>query len=753
MVDRSIGSRTPIEGPISPGGNDSISDYRAFLESVIETSAEYSIFALNPAGQIQMWNLGAQQSFGYSKEEAVGMDSRALRPESDRGSEMADRQFVSCLELGRWEGLVPQIRKDRGLFTSRVVMTVIRGPTGIALGFLVVSTDISAEEKIHERQLIDSETSSRNLIRTSSEVLGTVTDLNRLIEELNEYPRGTSSGPPFRRFFLAASAAGDEPAPPHSTPLADLTANPRSDSVHGASHDAPANATPTFRDWPEPNRRLSEVSPDGLVTLDDEGWIVDANPQMEKLTAYSREELVGTRFPEYFTHPEAATIGFEKTRREGLVRNLELTLHSRTGLLRLVSLSATVVRNPDAGGNSYLAALRDITQVKKLEAALRESQNYNRVLVESNIDALMTTDVLGRISDVNGQAELLTGLPREELVGTLFKEHFTDPAIAEEAIRRVVAEGRVSDYELTMQTRHGMVNVSYNAMTFRDTNGHLRGVFASARDITEKRRLREELEQRNVELEKQNQLVREASRLKSEFLANMSHELRTPLNSIIGYSDFLATQKGGRFGPKQREYLQDIRNSGNHLLELINDILDLAKVESGRMDLHPEPFSPKQAIAEVCSVVKRMAEEKHLRLRSSVAPRIATVSLDPLRFKQILYNLVSNAVKFTDPDGQIDVRVKPVDPNWFRLEVADTGIGIAPKDFPRLFREFEQLDTGPGRHYEGSGLGLSLTKKLVELHGGTIGVKSQVGRGTTFEIVLPASLPARSAEPSAPTVR
>jgi PAS domain S-box-containing protein len=702
--------------------------------------------ALNLAGRIQMWNVGAQLIYGYSKDEAVGMDSRELYAETDRKEGIVDQMSRTCLEQGRWEGLVSRLRKNNERFTARVVMNLIHDPAGTPVGFLLVSKDITSEEKRHAKHVIDSEEATRNLARASSHVLGTVTDLNRLTEELNEYPRDTVSRLPFKRYFLKQ----DPPigASDKATLAADSALQPpkRRELERSGETLDPTTRNLGFGSLPDAAQRLVELSEDAVIAVDREGWITDANPQMERYSGYAKEELLGTRFPLYFSRPDDAAAGIETTARHGLVRNVELTLRSRAGYDRLVSLNAADLGPSTGRQGQLLVSARDLTELKKLEAALRESQNYNRVLVESNIDALMTTDVYGRISDVNRQAEAMTGLSRDRLVGTLFKEYFTEPAAAEAAIARVVVEGRVSDVELKMRTSHGTVDVSYNATTFRDTNGQLRGVFASARDITEKRRLHEQLEERNRELEVQNQRVQEATRLKSEFLANMSHELRTPLNSIIGFSDFLAGQKDGRMGPEQREYLEDIRNSGNHLLELINDILDLSKVESGRMELHPELFSPKQAIAEVCSVVKRMAEDKGLQLHCSVAPRLESVTIDPLRFKQILYNLVSNAVKFTDSEGRIDVRVKRVNEQWFQLEVSDTGIGIAPKDLPRLFREFEQLDSGPGRHYEGSGLGLSLTKKLVELQGGSIGVKSTVGQGTTFEIVLPAHLPIRETE-------
>ena len=243
------------------------------------------------------------------------------------------------------------------------------------------------------------------------------------------------------------------------------------------------------------------------------------------------------------------------------------------------------------------------------------------------------------------------------------------------------------------------------------------------RDITERKRF--------------EQTLQEANRLKSEFLANMSHELRTPLNGIIGFSEFLIDGKTGALTPKQSEYITDILNSGQHLLQLINNVLDLAKVEAGKMELHPETFSIRKAIEEVCSVVAPMAQAKDLAIRSEVDPAIDEVTLDKQAFKQILYNLLSNAVKFTDPGGSVKVFARPQGRTQLRFQVRDTGIGIKAEDLNKLFVEFRQLDSGLARRHQGTGLGLALTKKIVEFQGGTIDIESEPGKGSTFTVVLP----------------
>jgi signal transduction histidine kinase len=249
-----------------------------------------------------------------------------------------------------------------------------------------------------------------------------------------------------------------------------------------------------------------------------------------------------------------------------------------------------------------------------------------------------------------------------------------------------------------------------------------------------------ELRRKNFELEEQSRRVQEANRLKSEFLANMSHELRTPLNGIIGFSEFLVDGKPGPLNAKQKEYLNDVLCSGRHLLQLINDILDLSKVEAGKMQLHLETFSLIQVAHEVCAGIKPMASEKNITVRVDLDPALDRVTLDEQKLKQIVYNLMSNAVKFTDQGGTVTIKAGLLARERFQIEVRDTGIGIGKEDLGKLFREFVQLDSGAGRRHAGTGLGLALTKKMVEFQEGSIRVESELGRGTAFIVELPVTL-------------
>jgi len=249
--------------------------------------------------------------------------------------------------------------------------------------------------------------------------------------------------------------------------------------------------------------------------------------------------------------------------------------------------------------------------------------------------------------------------------------------------------------------------------------------------------LERKVAERTAELQTAKERAESADRLKSEFLANMSHELRTPLNSVIGFSEFLIDEKPGLLNPKQKEYLNDVLNSGRHLLQLINDVLDLAKVEAGKSELRLETFPLAKAIGEVCAVVRGIAQKKSVTVEWAVAPELVNVRLDQQKFKQICYNLLSNAVKFTASHGSVHIRTLAKESLVFEVHVTDTGIGIRKEDIHRLFREFEQLESGSARRFEGTGLGLALTKKLVEAHGEKIAVESEINRGSVFSVTLP----------------
>jgi len=255
------------------------------------------------------------------------------------------------------------------------------------------------------------------------------------------------------------------------------------------------------------------------------------------------------------------------------------------------------------------------------------------------------------------------------------------------------------------------------------------------------RTLRRTVRQR-AKLAEANVRIAEANQAKSTFLANMSHELRTPLNAIIGFADVLGTRMFGELNEKQAEYARDIVGAGRHLLSLINDILDLSKVEAGRMTLEPVTFSVRDTLADGVTMIRERAGAHRIALDVEVPPGVDLITADERKVRQVVFNLLSNAVKFTPDDGRITVRVAR-DDREVRVAVADTGVGIAPADQARVFDEFAQTKDGE-QQSEGTGLGLTVAKRLVELHGGRIWVESQPGKGSTFTFALPLLVEAKS---------
>ena len=253
---------------------------------------------------------------------------------------------------------------------------------------------------------------------------------------------------------------------------------------------------------------------------------------------------------------------------------------------------------------------------------------------------------------------------------------------------------------------------------------------------TEVRKTAMYLEEQSDELTRLNEELAKANRLKSDFLANMSHELRTPLNSIIGFSDMLLTEEIGTLSETQRDFLETVARNGRHLLQLISELLDLSKIEAGHLQLTLEPIDLRQLLHEAADSVRAQTEKRRHRFDLDLPADPLPVTADHVRVRQVLLNLLSNAIKFTPEGGQVRLSGRP-ESDGARVEVVDTGIGISPADQEKLFREFVQLDPSASRHYEGTGLGLALCKRLVELHGGRIGVDSDHGRGSTFWFTLP----------------
>ena len=495
------------------------------------------------------------------------------------------------------------------------------------------------------------------------------------------------------------------------------------------------------------------------IATDAQGVIQIFNVGAERMLGYTAAEVMNKITPAAISDPQEVvarakelsvelgttiTPGFEalvfKASR-GIEDIYELTYIRKDGSRFPAVVSVTALRDAQDVIIGYLLIGTDNTVRKQIEAEriqldqrLRESQFYTRSLFESNVDALMTTNPSGIITDVNKQMEALTECTRDELIGAPFKDHFTDPDQAEAGIKRVLRDKKITDYELTAHARDGKETVvSLNATTLYDRSRRLQGVFVAARDVTERNRLDQVLQERNVELTHAKAAAEKANLAKSVFLSSMSHEIRTPMNAIIGMS-YLALNT--EMTTRQRDYVKNIQHSGQNLLSIINDILDLSKIEAGKLTIENTEFALEEVLDNVSSMMTEKASAKGLELIFDI-DRDMPVKLigDPLRLGQIFTNYSNNAVKFTQ-QGEIDVVVRIKEQTdkdvLIYCAVHDTGIGLTIEQMGQLFQSFSQADASTTRKFGGTGLGLVIAKQLAELMGGEVGVDSEIGKGSTF---------------------
>jgi PAS domain S-box-containing protein len=485
------------------------------------------------------------------------------------------------------------------------------------------------------------------------------------------------------------------------------------------------------------------------IATDAKGVIQIFNVGAERMLGYAAADVMNKITPADISDPQEViarakelsaelstpiTPGFEalvfKASR-GIEDIYELTYIRKDGSRFPAVVSVTALRNASGTIIGYLLIGTDNTARKQVEAEqklldqrLRDQQFYTRSLIESNIDAIITTAPSGIITDVNKQMEALTGCTRDELIGAPFKDYFTDPERAEAGIKLVLSEKKVTNYELTARALDGKETVvSYNATTFYDRGRRLQGVFAAARDVTERKRLDQALESARSVAEK-------ANLAKSDFLSSMSHELRSPLNAILGFTQLLDSDPLPPT-PGQKLSIDQILRAGWHLLKLIDEILDLAKVESGQVPISLEPVSLTDVLLECRGMIEPQAQQQGVRLNFPQLDAPCLIRADRTRLKQVLINLLSNAIKYNTPGGEVIVECAEGAPDCTRISVKDTGAGLSPEKLTQLFQPFNRLgQESSGK--EGTGIGLVVAKRLVELMEGAIGVESVVGSGSIF---------------------
>lgn len=477
---------------------------------------------------------------------------------------------------------------------------------------------------------------------------------------------------------------------------------------------------------------ICRFKPNGILTFVNEAFC--------RFHGKSIDQLIGRNFFQTLSEEDAAVpLSYVNSLpREQPVVSFDHRLRSPEGIVVWHQYRIRRLFSEKGETFEFQAVIQDITQRKQSEEALRASEEKYRSLIDHIPDVIWTADASGKTIYLSGNADKVLGFSSGELLANgqkLWAEriHSEDAERVSAAFNALFARNQKFDVEYRFRRKDGQwIWIHNRALSTRRHKGEMcaDGIFL---DITNRR-------QSEVALQTAKEAAEAANLAKSRFLANMSHELRTPLNSIIGFSEVLTDKLFGDLNDRQLKYTNNIINSGRHLLQLINDILDLAKVESGRAELLCSTFDVTQVIQDALALVKTTANRKTVELGCNVRAGVPLLFADEAKFKQILYNLLSNAIKFTPDGGKVSVSaaVMPSGES-LKVSVSDTGIGIKPQDHARVFQEFEQVDSSYGRQQQGTGLGLALTKRLVELHGGRIEVESEgiEGRGSVFSFTIP----------------
>ncbi len=492
-----------------------------------------------------------------------------------------------------------------------------------------------------------------------------------------------------------------------------------------------------------------------LTTLND-GTLFDVNQAWLDLIGYhKKEEVIGKTLQQLGLTPLAAqnkyiTSGFKPL---GKVRNYEETLVDRKGSLHHVLVNVDTIEIN--GLDFMLSSMEDITDRKRIEDALRENQQRWVTTLASIGDAVISTDTEGRISFMNREAERLTGWNHREIMHQQVDQiiNINDGTSSLPFEYRNISEVKVAGVteDRILIHRNGTeIPIDYSVAPIITKDGKNLGIVLIFRDISKRKEaeevirdynsiLEDTVRERTTELEQAKEHAESADRLKTAFLLNISHELRTPLNSIIGFSGILLKQLAGPLNSEQEKQLEMVQKSGRHLLSLINDILDISRIEAGEMIPYYESFQMTNLIEDVLKLVELQTKIKGISLVFEKPLYIPPVVSDKIRIRQVLINLIINAIKFTK-QGVVQVSCSK-EGNLVKVEVSDTGIGIKEEDIDKLFNPFIQLENNLTRRFEGSGLGLSISKKLIDMLHGTIEVKSKYGFGSTFTIKIPINKP------------
>ena len=490
---------------------------------------------------------------------------------------------------------------------------------------------------------------------------------------------------------------------------------------------------------------LYDFAPVGYFSFDRDGLIKQVNLTGTKKLGVERNFIINKPFSLFISRKSKDIF-------DDHLRNVFGTRIKQVCELRVIGrnrtqfdaqLESIIVQNGEGDSGYCRSVIADITERKNTEDILRISEAKYRTLFETMAGGVIFQDVQGNITYANPAAERILGLKFDQMKDVISRYQYL-PAVNEDgsdfpvenhpSMVALKTGKKVNDVVIGVfnEEKKEFRWINFNAVPqFRIGENKPYEIHTTFEDITERKKFEE--------LRLDNERFINTNKIRTEFFTILSHELRTPLTAVIGYSILLGGNSQGELNKKQKFFLDRILSSSKHLLDLINNVLDIAKIDSGKMKLSFEQISVPDTINEILNLFKEKSEENNIILKTKFDPELSFIKVNSRAFKQILFNLLSNAIKFSDQKGGIVTVSVNKESDMARISVSDTGIGIKKEDFPRIFQTFEQLDTGISRKYEGTGLGLAITKKLVELHGGKIMVESKYGEWSTFTFLLPIS--------------